>query len=83
MFYVYLLKSPVTDQIYIGYSADLKARLEGHRKEAPQKEWQLVYYEAYRDEHDARERERKLKSYGSALHNLKSRIGRTLNIPRV
>jgi len=34
----------------------------------------LFYYEAYLNEEDAKIRERKLKSYGSAYHGLLKRI---------
>ena len=36
--------------------------------------WILVYAEAYRDEHDAREREGKLKIHGSAMNSLLKRL---------
>ncbi len=35
----------------------------------------LLYYEAYLSEQLARDRERKLKYYGSALRALKKRLG--------
>ena len=35
----------------------------------------LVYYEAYNNEMQARERERKLKQYGSSYQGLLKRIG--------
>jgi len=37
-----------------------------------------MYYEAYLSEKDARERERKLKKYGSALGHLKKRSSNAL-----
>ena len=77
MFYVYVLKSPNSGSIYIGYSADLKQRIQQHRgSEHPG--WVLVYYEAYLSEHDARERERMLKQYGASLGHLKARIRQSL-----
>ncbi len=79
MFYVYVLKSPKHGQIYIGFSADLRARMKGHQeKEHPG--WKLVYYEAYRDEQDARDRERRLKHYGATLGILKKRINRSMDL---
>ncbi len=73
MFYIYVIKDPASDAIYIGFSADPKQRIRQHQTSA-HKGWKLVYYEAYLDEKDARKRERKLKHYGSSLSNLKARI---------
>lgn len=82
MFYVYILQSHNKD-LYIGYTTDLKRRIEEHNsnrstftsKKGP---WDLVYYEAYRNQEDAQARERSLKNYGSALGHLKKRLDRTL-----
>ena len=81
MFYVYLLQSPVRGSIYIGYTADLKRRFKEHQSQSNHHGWKLVYYEAYRVECDARERERKLKSYGSALGKLKARVRHSFITP--
>ena len=78
MFYVYLLKSPKTGQIYVGFTRDLKRRYAEHQKLQRHKGWKLIYYEAYRNREDAAERERKLKSYGSSLQKLKTRLKRSL-----
>jgi putative endonuclease len=78
MFYVYLLQSPGKNQIYIGYTEDLKRRYKEHQQLQRHKEWSLVYYEAFRNREDAMKRERQLKSYGAALHQLKRRIARSL-----
>lgn len=78
MHYMYIIKHPEKAAIYIGYSADLKQRFKQHQQSAQHKGWELVYYEAYRDEKDARERERKLKAYGSGLGKLKIRIRRSM-----
>ena len=81
MFYCYVLKDPKSDFIYIGFSTDLRQRYKCHQ-EVEHPGWKLVYYEAYLDEADARERERMLKHYGASLGHLKARIwnslGRTL-----
>ena len=77
MFYVYLLKSPKTDQIYVGFTTDLKRRFAEHQKLQRHKGWRLVYYEAYRNREDAADRERKLKSYGSSLQKLRMRLKRS------
>src|SRR3954471_22736067 len=80
MFYLYVLKSPVHGQIYIGYSTDLKARYADHQKTPRHRGWVLVYYEAYRSEEDARERERTLKHYGATLGVLKKRIRKSMDL---
>ena len=72
MHYVYVLKGQKKD-FYIGYTSDLKRRFLEHQKE-DKKYWGLVYYEAYISEKTARNRERRLKHYGSAWRALKKRI---------
>ena len=80
MFYVYILQRPTTGAFYIGYMADLRRRYKEHVGQSNHRGWRLAYYEAYLDERDARERERKLKSYGSALGKLKARIKHSFEI---
>ena len=74
MHYVYVLKKPDSSMVYIGYSGNLKQRIAEHSRNTNHRGWLLVYYEAYRDETDARVRERKLKQYGSSWGSLKKRI---------
>ncbi len=67
MFYTYVLQSISDDGLYIGYSADLRRRLAEHKAGAAQATsyrgpWNLIYYEAYTKEIDARTREVILKS---------------------
>ncbi len=79
MYYVYLL----TDQsgkIYIGFTKDLKRRIEEHKRGKTY--WtkrlvdlHLLYYEAYSSRELALEREKKLKIRGSAYQGLIKRIG--------
>lgn len=77
-FYVYTLRSIQQGSLYIGYTQDLKKRLEEHNKglntsTRPFSPWQLIYYEAGLSELDAKRREKYLKtSQGSRL--LKRRI---------
>jgi putative endonuclease len=68
MFYVYLLRSlTFPDQIYIGFTEDLKARLRAHNageskytaKYAP---WELECYFAFKDKRKAQEFEYYLKT---------------------
>ena len=78
MFYVYVLQNEKRDQIYIGYTEDLKRRFAEHQQLQRHKGWKLIYYEAFLNQKDAMQRERKLKSYGAALSGLKKRIARSL-----
>jgi predicted GIY-YIG superfamily endonuclease len=68
MFYVYLLRSiNFPDKTYIGFTEDLKARLQAHNvgeskhtsKYAP---WELVCYFAFADKRKAQEFEHYLKT---------------------
>ena len=70
MYYVYLLKDRKKGTTYIGYSEDLRRRLKEHKQKDPE----LIYYEAYKNEIDARNREKKLKQRGQAIRHLKERI---------
>ena len=84
MYYVYVIKNE-TGEIYVGYSQDVYARLESHNrgenKSTRNHKWALAYFEAYRSEADARERERKLKQRGQAKRHLLTRIKRSLSFP--
>ena len=74
MYYVYFLKNKSKNSIYIGYTNDLKRRLNEHKEKKPE----LLYYEAYKNENDARNRERMLKQRGQAVRWLKSRLQNSL-----
>ncbi len=74
MYYVYLLRNKATSATYIGYTKDLRRRLLEHHAKNPE----LLYYEAYRAEEDARQRELKLKQRGQAVRRLKERLKRSL-----
>ncbi|TRZ64171.1 MAG: GIY-YIG nuclease family protein [Spirochaetia bacterium] len=71
--YVYLLESIKHDNLYIGYTSDLKRRLVEYNRglnfsTKSYKPWRLIHYEAYRNEDDAKRREGYLKtSQGSRL----------------
>ena len=72
MTYTYLLKSIVNNDIYVGYSSDLKKRFKEHndgkvKSTKSYRPWILVYYEAYRSKDDASKREKQLK-----MHKAKS-----------
>ena len=70
MFYTYVLKSQADGKFYTGFTNDLKRRLNEHntgrvvstKRRIP---FELVYYEACRNEKDAIVREKYLKTtYG-------------------
>ena len=78
MFYVYTLKSKKNQDIYIGYSTDLKKRYKAHNQGGvsatkPNRPWELVYYEAYKDKRDATKREKQLKNH-AAKNDLKRQL---------
>ena len=78
MFFTYVLQSKKNSNLYIGYSADLKNRLEEHNlgkniSTKPFIPWFVIYYEACLNEEDARRRENYFKtSQGQRL--LKRRL---------
>ncbi|MDD5625762.1 MAG: GIY-YIG nuclease family protein [Patescibacteria group bacterium] len=74
MYYVYIIKNQIKKKIYIGYTDDLKRRIKEHKNKDPE----LIYYEAYKLEKDARNRERKLKQRGQAIRHLKERLKSSL-----
>ncbi len=78
MFYTYVLKSKKDDKLYIGFSSDLKNRLQEHNRglvEATKGRipLEIVYYEACLNEKKAIEREKILKTGFGRLY-LKKRI---------
>lgn len=83
MFYTYVLMSQNDKQFYIGYTSDLKARLNEHQKGLLQstkhrRPLTLIYYEACLNEKDAIVREKYFKmGFGRRfLHNrLKNYLG--------
>jgi len=67
MYYVYILKSSKNDNLYIGYTANLRKRLLDHNKglnksTRPFVPYKLIYYESFLNKKDAKEREVYLKS---------------------
>ena len=67
MYYVYIIRSFKDKNLYIGYSANLKKRLQEHqngrvRSTKPRKPFEVIFYEAYRSKIDAKRRERYLKT---------------------
>lgn len=82
MYYTYVLQSVRSGDFYTGYTNDLRKRFSEHNegKSAYTKgrgPYKLVYYEACRNQDDARSRELYLKS-GKGKRFLKSRLKRFL-----
>jgi len=76
MFYLYILKSEVDSELYIGSSCDLRRRLKEHNdgrvfSTKSRRPLMLIYYEAYKTEKDARKREHNLKLRSRAFAQLK------------
>jgi putative endonuclease len=67
MFYTYVLESLKNEELYLGYTNDLKRRLKEHnqglniltKKYLP---WNIIYYEACLNKEDAVRRERYFKT---------------------
>jgi len=76
MYYVYILQSTKSGDIYIGSTNNLKIRFKLHnsgkvKSTKGYKPWILVYYEAYKAKSDATKRERELKQHVAKLKLLK------------
>jgi len=79
MYYVYLLRSTKTDQLYLGWTTDLRRRLCQHneglslatRNRGP---YELLYFEAYRHRVEAVAREQILKKRHNVMKQLKTRL---------
>jgi putative endonuclease len=83
MFYVYLLKSLKDSNLYIGSTNDLGKRLKEHNdgkcfSTKSRTPLELIYYEAYKIEAEARKREHNLKLRSRAMAQLKKRIEASL-----
>jgi putative endonuclease len=67
VYYVYILFSQKDNKFYIGFTANLKRRLAEHENgqvisTAKRRPVILILYEAYREEQDARNREKFFKT---------------------
>jgi len=79
MFYLYILKSKKDSDLYIGSTNNLERRLVEHNsgKNSSTKSripFDLIYFEGYKSESDARKRKAMLKLRGQALSQLKKRL---------
>jgi putative endonuclease len=75
MFYVYILQSLKNKSLYIGYTTDLKKRFKEHNNgrsaaTKPFLPYRLIFYEAFLNQKDAKNRELYLKS-GWGLRSIK------------
>lgn len=83
MYYVYIIKSLKDKKLYIGSTNNLQRRLKEHNdgkviSTKPRIPFELIYYEAYKAEKDARKREKNLKLRSRAHNQLKKRIKESL-----
>ena len=67
MYYVYILRSKYDENLYIGYTTDLKKRFQEHQSgkvvsTKPRRPLELVYYEGHKCMADAERREKYLKT---------------------
>lgn len=79
MFYVYVMQSRKDKKLYTGYTNDLRRRFSEHnekvnRSTKSRAPFELVYYEAYLSQADAKQREYNLKRSVGARTALKRRI---------
>ncbi|MFH1782930.1 MAG: GIY-YIG nuclease family protein [Candidatus Omnitrophota bacterium] len=77
MYYVYVLRGVKDKEFYCGYTGNLKKRFKEHNKN---KNYELLYYEAYKTKKDAYNRERQLKHHAQALTALKVRLKESLKL---
>lgn len=86
MHYVYLLFNTNTSRFYVGETSNLKRRLLEHQNgenistKYEASHWKIVYVEFYRLKTDALIREKKLKSHGSGMVEIKKRIVNSLKL---
>jgi len=78
--YVYILKSLKNGSLYIGYTKDLKRRLEQHNNgespaTKPFRPYKLIFYEAFLNDTDAKNREVYLKG-GYSRKTIKSLLNK-------
>ena len=79
MYYVYLIQRKVDKSYYIGYTSDLRKRIQEHNygktKSIKHKiPYMLIYYEAYTNKTCARKREIKLKTNSYRKEQLLKRV---------
>lgn len=83
MFFVYIIKSKKDNDLYTGSTNNLKKRLDLHNSgkifsTKHRRPFEIIYFEAYKSEKDARMREMNLKLRSRAFVQLKKRIKKSL-----
>ena len=78
MYYTYVIQSEKDDNLYVGFTKNLKLRFEKHSKgqvesTRDRRPLNLIYYEACLSQDDATKREKYLKSYHGRMF-LKNRL---------
>jgi len=86
-FYVYILLSLKDGSLYIGYSTDLIKRVKQHNNgeclaTEPYIPYKLIFYEAFLNRIDAKNREQYLKG-GYGRKTIKALLNRYLKIPQI
>lgn len=76
MFYTYVLQNKKSGKWYTGYTNNLRKRFKEHQMKK-RDSYELIYYEACKNDRDARSRELYLKS-GMGKRYLKNRLKRFL-----
>jgi len=84
MFYIYILKSQKDHNLYIGSTNNIERRIKQHNEgkvfsTKSRVPLEIIYYEAYKSESDARKREHNLKLRSRAHAQLKKRIEDSLS----
>ncbi|MBP9773832.1 MAG: GIY-YIG nuclease family protein [Candidatus Peribacteraceae bacterium] len=85
MFIVYVLRSLKNSQLYVGYTTNLKQRIETHNKGSvtstkTKRPWKLIFAEAYISQADALRREKYFKTT-QGKNALKHMLRITLKLP--
>jgi putative endonuclease len=85
MFFVYILQSQKDNQLYVGFTENLKQRVITHNKGSvpstkSRRPWKLIYFECYTNQNDALRREKYLKTTPGKIA-VKHMLRETLKIP--
>jgi putative endonuclease len=67
MYYVYVLRSQLDGKLYIGYTTNLRNRMQKHNNgevtsTKSRRPFELIFYEGYKSMEDAKRRERYFKT---------------------
>jgi len=87
MYHVYLLKSKKNNTFYVGYTNNIKRRLQEHNTGLVEytkkfRPWSLIYYETFVSLKDAKLREKSLKYFGKAFKQLKEPLAKVFFVVR-